>query len=285
MSSALAPLVKATSPTSESSSTSTNTTPNSNHPHEKPNYPPPLMPNQLNDNFDVDRMNSPSFSMLDNKENKDDTNTINNNKNYSHVKNSNNSSTTTIVGSNNVGALKGPLSSSMGFPSTGADESKRSCNRCQNCQGFSSHEWRNTCTTCRCPRSSHDISIGARCCGFHRAGLDPAVTGVTQHQNTQIQKNNSLSTISNASSTSSSTSKSQNTSSMQPPPPSGTAPAIDANSTISNANNPASTIPSGVSCSRTSAAEAAGYSWMPQASYFLFIDLFLLQRLSLVPNL
>ena len=55
MSSALAPLVKATSPTSESSSTSTNTTPNSNHPHEKPNYPPPLMPNQLNDNFDVDR--------------------------------------------------------------------------------------------------------------------------------------------------------------------------------------------------------------------------------------
>ena len=269
MSSVLAPLGKASSPTSESSSTSSNVTPNCNHPHEKPNYPPPMMPNQLNDNFDVE-------TMIDNKENKDDTNTINNNRNYSH--HSNNSSTTTIVGSNNVGALKGAsISNNIGFQSNGNDESKRSCNRCQNCHGFSSHEWRNTCTTCRCPRSCHDISIGARCCGFHRAGLDPNVTGATSNQNTQIQKNNSLSTISNASSTSSSTSKSQNTSSMQPPPPSGTAPPMESNSTISNANNLANTIPSGVSCSRTSAAEAAGYSWMPTVNYFLY-NSFLLTR-------
>lgn len=269
MSSTAAPSAIAPSPTSESSSTSSNATPNSIHPHEKPSYPPPLMPNQLNNNFDVDTMNSPSCLMLDNKENKDDTNTINNNRNYSHVMNSNSSSTATIVGSTNVGALKiASISNNMGFPSNTCDESKRSCNRCQNCHGFSSHEWRNTCTSCRCPRSSHDISIGARCCGFHRAGLDPTSAAPSSNQSTQIQKNNSLSTISNASSTSSSTSKSQIAPSIQPPPPSGTAPAMDTTSTISNNGNPVNTVLSGVSCSRTSAAEAAGYSWMPHVRCF-----------------
>ena len=270
MSSVVAPSAIAPSPTSETSSTSSNATPNSNHPHERPSYPPPLMPNQLNDNFDAEAINSSSFSMLDNKENKDDTNTINNNRNYSHVMNSNNSSTTTIVGSNNVSALKGAnISNNLGFSSPAIDESKRSCNRCQNCQGFSSHEWRNTCTSCRCPRSCHDISIGARCCGFHRAGLDPA-SNTTSNQNTQIQKNNSLSTISNSSSTSSS-SQNQNAPSIQPPPPSGTAPAMDVNSTISNVTNPTKVVPSGVSCNRTSAAEAVGYSWMPPVCLLQFL--------------
>ena len=58
---------------------------------------------------------------------------------------------------------------------------------------------------------------------------------------------------------------------MQPPPPSGTAPAMDASSTISNNGNPVNTVLSGVSCSRTSAAEAAGYSWMPHVRCFALL--------------
>ena len=40
--------------------------------------------------------------------------------------------------------------------------------------GFSSglNEWRNTCTSCRCSRLCHDISIGSTCCGIDRIGFD-----------------------------------------------------------------------------------------------------------------
>ena len=258
MSSAVAP-----SPTSESSSTSSNATPNSNQPHQKPGFPPPLMPSQLNDNYETnlaEAINASSFSMLDNKENKDDNNTINNNKNYSHIMNSNNSSTTTIVGSNSASTIKG---STISANNTGGgnivDEAKRSCNRCQNCQGFSSHEWRNTCTSCRCPRSCHDISIGARCCGFHRAGFDPSSTG-SSGQSAQLQKNNSVSTI--PATSSNLPSHNQSTPSMQPPLPSGNAPAIESSNSSSTANTLKSNT-TGLSCSRTAGAESAGYSWMP----------------------
>ena len=256
--------VVAPSPTSESSSTSSNATPNSNQPHEKPGFPPPLMPSQLNDNYETnlaDAINATSFSMLDNKENKDDNNTINNNKNYSHIMNSNNSSTATIVGSNSATTIKG---STISANNTGVgnivDEAKRSCNRCQNCQGFSSHEWRNTCTSCRCPRSCHDISIGARCCGFHRAGFDPSVSS---GQSIQLQKNNSVSTIPPTSSNLSS--HNQSAPSIQPPPPSGNAPAIESSNSSSTANALKSNS-TGLSCSRTAGAESAGYSWMPTVS-------------------
>ena len=261
MSSGVTPQAVAPSPTSESSSTSSNVTPNSNQHHEKPAFPPPLLLHQLNDNQDTaDNINSSSFSIHDNKENKDDSNTINNNnKNYSHNMNSNNSSTATIVGSNSGSTMKGLTFSHIPGTNT-LDEAKRSCNRCQNCTGFSSHEWRNTCTSCRCPRSCHDISIGARCCGFHRAGFDQSSSStVSSGQTTHLQKNNSVSTVPLTSS-----SQNQTPSTMQPPLPTGNAPAIE------NSISPSSTVSttkmtsSGLSCSRTSAAESAGYSWMPQ---------------------
>lgn len=256
MSSAVAP-----SPTSESSSTSSNATPNSNQPHEKPGFP--MMPSQINDNCEtnlVETINASSFSLLDNKENKDDNNTINNNnKNYSHIMNSNNSSTATIVGSNSASTLKGAIISVNNNGGGGnADEAKRSCNRCQNCQGFSSHEWRNTCTSCRCPRSCHDISIGARCCGFHRAGFDASSTASSGQS---LQKNNSVSTIPTTS-----LNHNQVAPTMQPPPPSGNAPAIET-SNSSSSNNTSKSNPVGLSCSRTTAAEALGYSWMPMVIY------------------
>ena len=250
MSSAVAPAVVAPSPTSESSSASSTATPNSNQ---------PLSSGHLNDNYEaniIDSLTSPSFSILDNKENKDETNTINNNKVYGHSINSNNSSTTTIVGSNSASTIKGSTASTASI--TTADEAKRSCNRCQNCPGFSSHEWRNTCTSCRCPRSCHDISIGARCCGFHRAGFDQ-----TSQQLQPLQTANSGSTMPVSSITSS---LNHNVSTIQPPPPSGNAPSIETNLHSSSPTSLTKTNPSGVSCIRHATAEAAGYSWMPPVS-------------------
>lgn len=258
MSSAITPLTVTTSPTSESSSTSSNATPSSIQPHEKPGFPPPMLPSQLNDNYDINlltKTKTSSISMIDNKENKDDLNTKNNNKHYSNVMNSNNSSTSTIVGSSNASTTKG-LSNTSGVPT--ADETRRSCNRCQNCSGFSSHEWRNTCTSCRCPRSCHDVSIGARCCGFHRAGFDPSSTLSSGQTAIQLQKNNSISTIPV------STPSSQNQTIQPPPLPLGNAPGIENGNPSSTINNPAKTNPNSLSCNRTITAEGAGYSWMPQ---------------------
>lgn len=58
---------------------------------------------------------------------------------------------------------------------------KRGCNRCQNCSGYTAaaHDWRSTCTGCRCPRSVHDVSIGGTCCGFDRVGFDPPASSAT----------------------------------------------------------------------------------------------------------
>ena len=169
--------------------------------------------------------------------------------------NSNNSSTSTIVGSSNASTMKG-LSNTSGVPNV--DETRRSCNRCQNCSGFSSHEWRNTCTSCRCPRSCHDVSIGARCCGFHRAGFDPTSTLSSGGQTAiQLQKNSSIST------TPVSTSSSLNQT-IQPPPSLGNAPGIENGNPTSTISNPAKTNPNSLSCNRTLMAEGAGYSWMPQ---------------------
>merc|ERR1712018_664925 len=160
--------------------------------------------------------------------------------------NSNNSSTTTIVGSNSASTIKGvTINANNTGGGSNVDEAKRSCNRCQNCQGFSSHEWRNTCTSCRCPRSRHDISIGARCCGFHRAGFDPSSTA-SSGQSTQLQKNNSVSTIPTTSSNLSS--HNQVAPTMQPPPPSGNAPAIETSNSSSTANTSKSNS-TGMSCS------------------------------------
>ena len=122
------------------------------------------------------------------------------------------------------------------------DEARRSCNRCQNCPGFSSHEWRNTCTTCRCPRSCHDVSIGARCCGFHRAGFDPTTTTVGPPSNV-------------TSPCSSSSSSSQHPPTAQPPPQTN----VSSPSSTSSAAGPQT-------CSRNAAAESSGYAWIPTVS-------------------
>ena len=258
MSSAITPLTVTTSPTSESSSTSSNATPSSIQPHEKPGFPPPMLPSQLNDNYDINlltKTKTSSISIIDNKENKDDLNTKNNNK-YSNVMNSNNSSTSTIVGSSNVSTMKG-LSNTSGVPNV--DETRRSCNRCQNCSGFSSHEWRNTCTSCRCPRSCHDVSIGARCCGFHRAGFDPTSTLSSGQTAIPVSTSSSLNQT------------------IQPPPSLGNAPAIENGNPSLTINNPAKTNPNSLSCNRTLTAEAAGYSWMPQVGWEVIIDSYFLK--------
>ena len=269
MSSAVAPPNGASSSPPESSSASSNVMSNSNQQNEKSGFSSSRIVNQLNDNYEgsptANTLPSTSLSLLDhNKENKDANNMINNNKNYSHGFNSNNSSTTTIVGSNNSAVtIKGSTIGSI----TTTEETKRSCNRCQNCPGFSSHEWRNTCTSCRCPRSCHDISIGARCCGFHRAGFDPSSAASSTGQANPLQTTNSVSTIPV------SVSSSVSPPSMQPPPPSGSAPSIEnSNSASPPTTNTTKTNYGGATCSRTAVAEAEGYSWMPPVRSTLTVE-------------
>ena len=262
----------ATSPPSDSSSASSTATSstNNNQLGEKVimSSQPVTLADNLNDSLGDGNLMDSSLSSHENKENKDGHNIAPINNTIHKIpganSNSNNSSTTTIIGnSNSASTLKGlTLSNGGSMP----DENKRSCNRCQNCLGFSSHEWRNTCTSCRCPRSCHDVSIGARCCGFHRAGFDPSTVTPNQPQSAST-----ASPTKHAASTLPPTTPNPNPPpTTQPPPPSGNAPSID-NSVPSGSFSAMPKLNSnGVTCSRNAAAEAEGYSWMPPVS-FIFI--------------
>lgn len=61
---------------------------------------------------------------------------------------------------------------------TGSPESsKKGCHRCKECPGYTAHDWRNTCSSCKCPRSSHDsMLIGSNCCAGDRIGFDPLIS-------------------------------------------------------------------------------------------------------------
>lgn len=68
------------------------------------------------------------------------------------VGNGNNRLNQPDANSNNIIKISEKWSSLKIFGSQQQSEeaiTQRGCNRCQNCPGFSSHEWRNTCTNCR----------------------------------------------------------------------------------------------------------------------------------------
>ncbi len=100
--------------------------------------------------------------------------------------NSSNSVTTNGNGKGNVVINNKPVmpssivtspKSSMVAAASASTPASRGCNRCQKCSGYQAggQEWRNVCTSCRCPRNCHDLLIGATCCGADRIGFDQIV--------------------------------------------------------------------------------------------------------------
>ena len=54
-------------------------------------------------------------------------------------------------------------------------QAKRGCNRCKDCPGYMAHDWRNTCTRCKCTRSTHML-VGSNCCAVDRIGFEPLIS-------------------------------------------------------------------------------------------------------------
>ena len=56
-------------------------------------------------------------------------------------------------------------------------EVHRGCHQCKDCSGYTAtHDWRNKCSRCRCPKSSHDLVIGSSCCAVDRIGFEPLIS-------------------------------------------------------------------------------------------------------------
>jgi len=52
------------------------------------------------------------------------------------------------------------------------------CHQCKECPGYSAHDWRNTCSNCKCQRSSHNMfRMTSECCAVDRIGFDPLTFG------------------------------------------------------------------------------------------------------------
>jgi len=121
---------------------------------------------------------------------------------------------------------------------------RQGCSRC-NCTSFSSHEWRNTCTNCRCPRSFHEVSSNMASTSSEPSGLRCCARCRTEGMDIQPSVPN-----------------------LPPPtivPPvnsAATSAASAVASTASGADPGGSTLKT-QSCSRTATAEAAGFAWLP----------------------
>ena len=56
-------------------------------------------------------------------------------------------------------------------------QQKRGCHQCKDCSGYTAaNDWRNKCSRCRCPKSSHDLVIGSDCCAVDRIGFEPLIS-------------------------------------------------------------------------------------------------------------
>ena len=72
----------------------------------------------------------------------------------------------------------------------GETDTGKGCNRCPNCPGFASHEWRQSCVACKCPRSAHALTPGNSVFGYERlAGLDAMPNAQQQQQQTPTHGN------------------------------------------------------------------------------------------------
>ena len=64
------------------------------------------------------------------------------------------------------------------MPDKLTSQARKGCHQCKTCLGYTAaNDWRNKCSRCRCPKSSHDLLvIGSDCCAVDRIGFEPLIS-------------------------------------------------------------------------------------------------------------